>query len=827
MTTSRKIVKVFLASPGDLQDERRAAKHVVDVFNKQWADYLGVHVELVGWEDTVSRFGRPQESINRDLDQCELFIGMMWKKWGSPPSDDRKYTSGFEEEFERSVKSRRTDQRPEISLLFKTIDPELLKDPGEELKKVLAFKTKIISERAVLFQSFSGALEFDDRVRDCITNYVQNVQREEIEMRSDESQTVSSGQSDTTKAQSSQTSTPFSMEDTNFLRAFVESKKRDLAANPVSPVEVARFRLLGTTLSAHGNDESSLGVHDANILYSRKASLALSVQVKFGLIDSALDNFSNHNTPLWHWLEDLSGTIGGELTFASMFGPTSRRIGALAAMRLVAEPINPIKRPSTGEIAFDRTAIVQSWFNEQSEGQLRVAALEYLAVCGTPAELPLIRTELERGKYQTVGPATDAIIRINLKQSRQDSLKAIYELQPEAIDQVLVKEVLSRPESLDTSLLLPGTTHRSPRVRRAVLPILFSRSALPAEVAEQLLGDSDATVRYYALRSIFAAGNELSEDRVKAILIKPAARAGFGLFTSAAQDNEGEKEWQRFSRERLRTSNVATLERLAATEVVFKRHARFALDYKQFSKRGDALRRMVDDRFQAEFAREIAELEKTFGADSETVSKTKTLNEYLRKEFLRQGLDILCEKGSSQDLPRIRKALQDGFVEYSELDVDYLKRHGEWCDIELLVSLAKRPVAGASLLAAYYNSDAMDAIAEAVYSIGKGRFRELLAHPMPDSLLSRILARASERAFAGLSDDEILKCLANISEQIRKFTAMKSIRSLTRKRLKRIFDCYMNRDQRYYNVIHWLDMGSSLSKSRAIAAADRVLSRLD
>jgi hypothetical protein len=290
------------------------------------------------------------------------------------------------------------------------------------------------------------------------------------------------------------------------LRAFIESKNQDLAATPVSSVEVARFRLLGTTLSAHGNDESTLGVHDANILYSQKGSLVLSLQEKFGLIDSALDNFSNHNVPLWHWLEDVSGTIGGDLTFASVFGPTSRRIGALAAMRLVAEPINPIKRTSTDKIAFDRTAIVQSWFNEQSEGQLRVAALQYLAVCGTPAELPLIKTELDRGNYQTIGPATDAIIQINLKQSRQDALKAIYELQPEAIDLAVVKEVFSRPESLDTSLLLPGTAHRSPRVRSAVLPILFSRSALPHEVAEQLLGDSDATVRYYALRSIFAAG---------------------------------------------------------------------------------------------------------------------------------------------------------------------------------------------------------------------------------------------------------------------------------------------------------------------------------
>jgi hypothetical protein len=106
MADSRKIVKVFLASPSDLQEERRAAKSVVDEFNKLWADSLGYHVELVGWEDTISGFGRPQEIINRDLVQCELFVGMMWKRWGTPPSNTGGYTSGFEEEFETDDRRR-------------------------------------------------------------------------------------------------------------------------------------------------------------------------------------------------------------------------------------------------------------------------------------------------------------------------------------------------------------------------------------------------------------------------------------------------------------------------------------------------------------------------------------------------------------------------------------------------------------------------------------------------------------------------------------------------------------------------------------------------
>jgi hypothetical protein len=115
MADTRKIVKVFLASPGDLQDERRAAKSVVDEFNKLWADKLGYHVELVGWEDTVSRFGRPQEIINQDLERCEYFVGMIYRRWGTPPGASSRYSSGFEEEFETSVLRRSSSGKPEIS----------------------------------------------------------------------------------------------------------------------------------------------------------------------------------------------------------------------------------------------------------------------------------------------------------------------------------------------------------------------------------------------------------------------------------------------------------------------------------------------------------------------------------------------------------------------------------------------------------------------------------------------------------------------------------------------------------------------------------------
>ena len=77
MPSTRKIIRAFLASPGDLQEERKAIRDVVVEFNESWADELGYQVELIGWEETVAGFGRPQQLINQDLDRCDLFLGLL------------------------------------------------------------------------------------------------------------------------------------------------------------------------------------------------------------------------------------------------------------------------------------------------------------------------------------------------------------------------------------------------------------------------------------------------------------------------------------------------------------------------------------------------------------------------------------------------------------------------------------------------------------------------------------------------------------------------------------------------------------------------------
>jgi hypothetical protein len=110
-----RILKVFLASPGDVKLERVAAEELVNEMNK-YLRALGWQIALYMWEDVVPGFGRPQEIINASVDECDVFLGLLWEKWGQQTG---KYSSGFEEEFERALKRRKDSGQPEIWLVFK------------------------------------------------------------------------------------------------------------------------------------------------------------------------------------------------------------------------------------------------------------------------------------------------------------------------------------------------------------------------------------------------------------------------------------------------------------------------------------------------------------------------------------------------------------------------------------------------------------------------------------------------------------------------------------------------------------------------------------
>jgi hypothetical protein len=818
MAESRRLVKVFLASPGDLTDERKTAKLVVDEFNALLAEEFGYQVELVGWEDTVSVFGRPQATINRELDRCELFVGLMWKHWGTPPDITGTYSSGFEEEFSRSVARRLSTGAPEISLLFKEIAPEFLRDPGDELKKVLAFKNKLIAEKKIYFEHFTEGREFETKLRRCITTYIRNLRAEELAKDSGQSQspTVDFEKQDTEEITSRSMKTPFSVEGAKFLREFITKTELATEENPIKDDEIARFRLLSTIIRNTSNDENSLGVHDSNLIFKQGKNFDLGQAELRGLVRSGLDQYSHENVPLWRWLAAIDGFTNNELPFYSVVHTsTGRQVNSLAAMKLISEPLPP-------DDVLERKFFLDAWFEKDTASSIKIAALRYLGECGITSDLSFIRQELDKNDNQTSSAAAEAFIRIRLRESQENAISSLFELQPSSISKDVIAELFNDGSALRTDILLSGVGHRNSDVRSVIVKLLRARRALPTEIAEKLLVDSVASVRFEALMSLVDNGRTFSEEDAKNILIKPA-KSGMALYSLGASDPDGEACWGNFRLQRLRALKDNELSELANQDPILDRDPRFVLAYRRFKQFGDELRSAVDNQYKEEFSKWLDKVSESF--TPELLEKARSLENFIRKDLTRKSLDIICEKANQRDLVLVRKTIKSGFVDYSTADIDYLRKFGEWEDIPLIFDSLKLPESGQKVsLLSIPDTSKYRTAARAIYALGRFRLNEVLTMPAAVQLLPFFIAETSDKAFRELDNSLITTLLRSENESIRKSTAIKCVLSLPKKRVVKLLNSYITGDAfHYYNVMHWLDFGISVPRDRALRAAEKVL----
>ena len=144
---------VFLASPGDVNDERQMVRQFFEHYNRHTAQLWGVRFEVVDWENYATiGVGRPQElitaqTLERFRDSLALVIGIMGQRFGSPTG---KAESGTEEEFNWALESHQQSGFPEIKWFFRRIDrfvappdPDEIEHALEQWKKVRAFQERL------------------------------------------------------------------------------------------------------------------------------------------------------------------------------------------------------------------------------------------------------------------------------------------------------------------------------------------------------------------------------------------------------------------------------------------------------------------------------------------------------------------------------------------------------------------------------------------------------------------------------------------------------------------------------------------------------------
>lgn len=167
--------RVFIASPGGLAPERQAFRDAIASYNEMDAISRDVMFIPVAWEQTLPGMGRPQSLINEDLKDCDYFVLTLWDRWGSPSGDER-YTSATSEEYSIAHQCWKDPSHclREIAAFFKAVDPKMMNDPGEQLKKVLDFRRSLEETKELLFGTFDDTTLFQRQVHRLLAKWVRD-----------------------------------------------------------------------------------------------------------------------------------------------------------------------------------------------------------------------------------------------------------------------------------------------------------------------------------------------------------------------------------------------------------------------------------------------------------------------------------------------------------------------------------------------------------------------------------------------------------------------------------------------------------------------------
>lgn len=165
------IYKCFIASPSDTILERGICDKVFNEINKSLGEIYNFRIESLKWENDVRpSFGVDgQDVINKQIgNSYDLFIGIMYKKFGTPTS---RAESGTEEEFNIAYQRYVDNNLSEIMMYFNNKAPESLSDINiSEYQKVDSFKEKV-SKAGGLYHQYSGAEEFTNSLRKHLQQY--------------------------------------------------------------------------------------------------------------------------------------------------------------------------------------------------------------------------------------------------------------------------------------------------------------------------------------------------------------------------------------------------------------------------------------------------------------------------------------------------------------------------------------------------------------------------------------------------------------------------------------------------------------------------------
>jgi class 3 adenylate cyclase len=182
-------LKIFVASPGDVIPEREQLKSVVERLNQPGsiADNMGLVLEVLDWKTHIASkvMGNKETELeNLPVDDWDLFIGILWHRFGLPAGVDKglenEFESVSEEDFRIAYNAWKENRRPQVAFYRCKRPVTPMEFNLDQLGRVESFVEQLNydPQKTGIFKVFKDTNEFERIVSYDLLNYLQKFERE-------------------------------------------------------------------------------------------------------------------------------------------------------------------------------------------------------------------------------------------------------------------------------------------------------------------------------------------------------------------------------------------------------------------------------------------------------------------------------------------------------------------------------------------------------------------------------------------------------------------------------------------------------------------------
>jgi len=770
----RNVLTVFLAAPSDLSKERELTREAVDRLCRVLGNRLGWHIELLGWEDTLPGFGRPQSLINRDVDNSDLFIGLLWRRWGQPTGE--KYDSGFYEEFIRARDRYNKTGKPEIWLFFKSIDSESLNDPGEQLAKVLKFKKEQIDRKDLFFKEFYDD-SWENLIYDCLTKYIIDLSQQltSTEILERASLVERSIKETSIEHKETQETTSYP----NEIVSLFDKIYKDLSTTvPPSLDSWERTRLLlqSTAWFSQYFSWKLLGNHEINRIYNHRKDCELSFEERLLLVRSSISDRTNLR-PGWFWLNHLK----------------EDKVDDFICYLAEKDSDDDVRRNSYSLLAKTNFVappeLIEKGLSE-TDDEIKHYAINLIKNTQNIEYIDLLKRFTDNPESELRSLAINAKIEL------------IYQKDPDAAFSELISSdsdlpplILNTLEDLslktDHAYLFKALEEGAPSVRRFAASYLRKSKLVKPDLANTMLKDTDPLVRKEGVMSLIELGEHLNMDIIKKLFPEPSKPQSGGWFQSSVRASDFTIIILRGAKPEslLNTLDFYSNDSDEAYRVL-------AEDHFQLIK--PRIRSDLDDEFETLRLESESKMLGKYGdkAQSALSGYSLELISFVTSLFVKAALSGLTKNGIKNDIKYARKYL--GNTKYNMADneaISIISRFGHVSDTKRLIQCALNNYGTTKKLAIYTALDLSNDKIKLIKTLLKNEDREIVK--IASQYLSSLKIPCKENLAKNLLFSEL--------DEVRLIGLGILIQESSQEYLEEILDDYISKNKYYYNVVTWLD----------------------